>query len=324
MKTALTLLLVGTICRSAAVADELGTGQTETTAGWVKHPRNPVLGGDLGTCFDISVLRDGEKYRMWFSWRAKKSVALVESPDGVQWSKPLIVLGPNEKTTWENDLNRPVVLKNGSRYQMWYTGQARGRSWIGYATSQDGKTWQRVSDKPVLAAEQSWEKVAVMCPHVLYDEPNKLYRMWYSGGEQYEPNAVGYATSRDGVRWTKHDRNPIFQPDLHVAWEKDRVTGCQVLRHGTWHWMFYIGFRDRDHAQIGLARSKDGITGWQRHPANPILRPGKDKWDHDALYKPYALFDGRRWLLWYNGRKGSVEQIGLALHEGDDSGFGSP
>jgi hypothetical protein len=104
------------------VAGEQVTPQTETTAGWVKHPKNPVLGGDLGTCFDISVLKEGDIYRMWLSWRPKKSIALVESKDGVQWSKPLIVLGPNEKTDWENDVNRPVVIKNGDRYQMWYTG----------------------------------------------------------------------------------------------------------------------------------------------------------------------------------------------------------
>ena len=145
-------------------------GSAETAAGWVKHPRNPVLGGDLGTCFDVSVLKEGGKYRMWFSWRPKKSIALVESQDGVQWSKPLIVLGPNEKTDWEDDLNRPVVLKNGTRYQMWYTGQARGQSWIGYAVSQDGKTWQRMSSRPVLSADEPWENVAVMCPHVLYDD----------------------------------------------------------------------------------------------------------------------------------------------------------
>jgi hypothetical protein len=29
----------------------------------------------------------------------------------------------------------------------------------------------------------------------------------------------------------------------------------------------------------------------------------------------------RRWFLWYNGRKGAVEQIGLAVHEGEDLGF---
>ena len=31
---------------------------------------------------------------------------------------------------------------------------------------------------------------------------------------------------------------------------------------------------------------------WQRHPENPIVRPDEDKWDHDACYKPYAIFDG--------------------------------
>jgi hypothetical protein len=129
------------------------TPYAETTAGWVKSPRNPLIGGNLGTCFDISVLKEGNTYRMWFSWRPKKSIALVESKDGIDWSKPEIVLGPNEKTDWENDLNRPVVIKHGKLYQMWYTGQARGKSWIGYATSKDGKAWKRESNKPVLSAD---------------------------------------------------------------------------------------------------------------------------------------------------------------------------
>ena len=85
--------------------------------------------------------------------------------------------------------------------------------------------------------------------------------------------------------------------------------------------MFYIGFRDQDHAQIGIARSRDGIHDWRRHPANPVIRPGKGQWDHDAVYKPYAIYDGTQWLLWYNGRNGSVEQIGLAIHKGEDLGF---
>ena len=87
-----------------------------------------------------------------------------------------------------------------------------------------------------------------------------------------------------------------------------------------WFYMFYIGFRDVNHAQIGLARSKDGITGWERLPSHPIISPGKDAWDADACYKPFAIFDPKsaRWMLWYNGRRGSVEQIGLAVHDGED------
>src|SRR5215469_474571 len=321
MKTVFVLPILGIFLCAADGVSAADESSAETTAGWVKCPKNPVLGGDLGTCFDISVLQEGGIYRMWFSWRPKKSIALVESKDGIEWSKPVIVLGPNDKTDWENDLNRPAVVNSGGLYRMWYTGQARDKSWLGYATSHDGKAWHRESDKPVLSAEQPWEKVAVMCPHVIYDDKAKLYHMWYSGGDQYEPNAIGYATSEDGLKWTRHEKNPIFKPDPKNAWEKDRVTACQVIRQGDWHIMFYIGFRDVNYAQIGVARSKDGITDWQRHRANPIIRPGKNQWDHDAVYKPYAIFDGKQWLLWYNGRKGGVEQIGLALHQGEDLGF---
>jgi predicted GH43/DUF377 family glycosyl hydrolase len=307
----------------------LGTGlagaqneqPTETTAGWVKYPKNPVLGGDLGTCFDISVLKEGDVYRMWFSWRPKKSIALVESKDGVRWGQPIIVLGPNDKTDWESDINRPVVLKSRDGYRMWYTGQTKGKSWIGYAASPDGTIWKRLSDRPVLSAEKPWEKVAVMCPHVIFDDKAKSFRMWYSGGEQGEPNAIGYATSKDGAKWIKHENNPIFAPDPKNAWEKDRVTGCQVIRQRDGYVMFYIGFHNEQQAQIGLARSRDGISSWRRHAANPIIRPGQNHWDHDAVYKPYAIFDGSRWLLWYNGRRGAVEQIGLATHQGEDLGF---
>ena len=293
----------------------------QTSGGWRKYQNNPIIGGQYGTVFDIAVLQEGPGYRLWGSWRPKKSLALFESRDGIHWSEPEIVFGANASSGWEDDINRPAVVKRADGYHLWYTGQARGHSWIGYATSPDGKTWKRMSAQPVLSAEQPWEKVAVMCPHVIWDEQATLYRMWYSGGEQYEPDAIGYATSPDGVTWTKQRSNPVFGPDTEKVFDQARVTGCQVVRRGGWYYMFYIGFRDIDHAQIGLARSRDGITGWQRHPDNPIVRPGENSWDHDACYKPFAIFDGTKWLLWYNGRHGSLEQIGMALHDGEDLGF---
>ena len=309
------------VCLGAGIAGTDAQDTRSTVAGWEKYSGNPVLGGDYGTCFDISVLKEGEGYRMWFSWRPKGSVALVESKDGFHWSAPVIVLAPNKASGWEDDINRPVVIKLAGLYRMWYTGQANGHSAIGYATSTDGVLWQRMSDKPVLSPDQPWEKVAVMCPDVIWDNKTKFYKMWYSGGEQYEPDAIGYATSHDGMVWTKREDNPIFKADPKIAWEQDKVTACQIVPDSGWYLMFYIGFRDVDHAQIGVARSKDGITNWQRLPANPIIRPGKDQWDADACYKPYAIYDGKEWLLWYNGRQEHTEQIGLAIHEGRDLGF---
>ena len=241
---------------------------------WKKFEGNPVLGGSHGTCFDVAVIREAGVYRMWFSWRSEQSIAYVESKDGIHWNEsPKIVLTPCAETRWEDDVNRPVVVKREDDYHMWYTGQARGCSRIGYATSTDGVNWNRVSSDPVLCPEKPWEKVAVMCPHVGWDATAGIYRMWYSGGEHHEPNAIGFATSPDGIRWTKHEGNPVFCPDPNASWERHKVTACQVERVDDWFVMFYIGFRDEMHAQIGIARSQNGITNWQRHPTNPVVRP---------------------------------------------------
>ena len=290
--------------------------------GWTKYAGNPLIGGGkLGTVFDIAVLQEAGKYRMWGSWRPKRSLALFESKDGTHWSDPVIVLSPNPATKWEGNINRASVLHRVDGYHMWYTGQANGKSSIGYATSPDGVVWTRKSETPVLSPESAWEKTSVMCPNVLWDERAKIFQMWYSGGDQYEPDAIGYATSPDGLHWTKHPGNPIFTPDPRNVYEQYKVAGAQVLRWKDWFYIVYIGYRDMDHAQISIARSRDGLTNWERHPRNPIVRPGQDAFDQDACYKPFMIFDGRHWLLWYNGRHGGLEQIALALHEGEDLGF---
>lgn len=274
------LLAAGTgLGRLTATLPKSGTGAgppDETASGWRKAAENPVLGGKLGTCFDVSLLKEGEIYRMWFSWRPKASVALVESKDGIHWSDPVIVLKPNDTTDWEKDINRPVVLKKDKQYHMWYTGQAKGHSWIGHATSSDGLDWKRARPDPVLSPQAKWENVAVMCPHVVWDVKAQKFRVWYSGGEQNEPNAIGYAESVDGNAWEKSRDNPIFRPDPRTEWEKDRVTACQVIRQGDWYVMFYIGFRDEPHAQIGVAqqgRDHELATASRQSDHSIRLRP---------------------------------------------------
>ena len=290
--------------------------------GWRKHEADPLIGGGkLGTIFDVAVLHEAGKYRMWGSWRPKRSLALFESTDGVHWGDPEVVLPPNTASGWEDDVNRPSILHKADGYHLWYTGQAHGHSSIGYATSAEGKVWKRMSATPVLAPEAAWEKGAVMNPNVLWDERLHLFRMWYSGGDNYEPDAIGYATSPDGLHWAKQSSNPVFTAMEQNVWERFKVAGAQVFKHAGWYYMLYIGYRDMNHAQIGIARSRDGLTGWERNRLNPILRPGQDEFDQDACYKPFALFDGRRWMLWYNGRHGSLEQIALAVHEAEDLGF---
>jgi len=291
-----------------------------TADGWVKHAANPLLGGEYGTCFDISMLQEGGIITMYFSWRDRKSIAMCQSKDGIRWSTPQFCIQPRATPQgWEDDLNRPSVVKRGNIYHMWYTGQhkagqADGTSHIFHATSSDGVVFEPTADAPVLAPELPWEKRAVMCPGVLWEEDAGMYKMWYSGGEQYEPNAIGYAESADGLVWKKSASNPIFQADPAISWEKHKVAGCQVMPYQGSYLLFYIGFHNEDYAQIGVARSTDGITAWKRSKHNPIIAPDEGAWDGEACYKPFVLRVGDQWMLWYNGRKGQKEQIGLAIH----------
>lgn len=315
------MLGLGCISTESYLMYAFASREAGKDTGWVKYQGNPVLGGQYGTCFDLCVLREAGRFKMWFSWRPKKSVALTESIDGIHWDPPQIVLGPLGETNWEDDINRPVVVHRQDAYHMWYTGQARGKSSIGYATSADGVKWTRKSDRPVLVSEAAWEGVAVMCPHAMWDKKQNLWRMWYSAGQQYEPNAIGYATSKDGLHWEKYGANPVLAPDARFDWEKNRVAAAQVLFWEGWYYALYVGFRDIDHAQIGIARSKDGITGWVRHKGNPIVRPTLGGWDADACYKPFAVYADGGWKLWYNGRNQHLEQIGLVTRSGQGLGF---
>ena len=275
---------------------------------------NPVFGDiNMGTVFDAYVWMDGDKYRMDFSWRNRQACAVTFSDDGITWSEPIITLEKNLESGWEDDINRNCVLKVDGIYKMWYTGQARGHSYIGYAESKDGINFGRMSDEPVMISEYPWEDASVMNPCVLFED--NQYKMWYSAGETYEPNVNAYAVSDDGINWHKAKCNPIFVCDGKNEYEQNRIGGCQVIKTDDMGYlMFYIGYRDIDTACICVAKSKNGITQWTRSALNPLITPEQGKWDADACYKPTVVWneDDGKWMIWYNGRTGHEEYIGLA------------
>jgi hypothetical protein len=169
----------------------------------------------------------------------------------------------------------------------------------------------------VLLPDVPWEKNAVMCPCVIFDEQDRLFKMWYSGGEDYEPDAIGYATSTDGTAWVKYPSNPIFAACKSVSWEKDRVTGMHIVKSDGYYIGFYIGFaKGFERAAVGLARSRNGIDSWERHAGNPIVAPGPPgDWDDCNVYKPFVLRQEGKWMLWYNASRQTdrAEQIGVAV-----------
>lgn len=285
-----------------------------------KYKGNPVFGDqNTGTLFDVyvTVLPD-KTLRMDLSTRKNASLSVSFSDDGIKWSDPRITLPPDSMSGWEDLVNRNCVLNAGGGYKMWYTGQAHGNSYIGYAESEDGFVFHRVTAEPVISPEAPFEGESVMNPCVLYE--NGIFRMWYSAGETYEPNVLCCAESADGIHWKKSPLNPIFVKNPEKEYEQNRIGGCQVLRHKELGYLFfYIGYRDINTACICAAYSENGVTDFHRCSFNPLVAPTPGGWDADSCYKPSAIYDSDRdlWRIWYNGRAGGMEYIGLAEKRGD-------
>ena len=96
-----------------------------TMTNFIKNPANPIYGGpSTGTLFDVLVTRDGGRYRMDFSWRPKKALAVAFSDDGVHWSEPEITL-PCDPGQLQPELRHKgrrrvedVVPRAGARLQL--------------------------------------------------------------------------------------------------------------------------------------------------------------------------------------------------------------
>ena len=283
---------------------------------WEKYSNNPVLGNKVtGTLFDpyIIIGKDGS-YKMYVSWRKYGAIALTSSINGINWSDLKIVL--NKGKDWENIVNRACVIFKDGIYHMWSTGQYKDQSKIGYAKSDDGINFVKLGNT-VLIPEYKYEQNSVMNPHVIYDEQENLYKMWYAGGETYEPDVIGYATSKDGIKWDKYKDNPILEKrEKKIYLDYYKVGACDVHKlSNNYYLMFYIGYSDLHTARIFVAYSKNGIDNWKRS-FNPIIKPENNKFDGKACYKPSAIYNikDNKWMLWYNGRNYNKEFIGLAFH----------
>lgn len=212
------------------------------------------------------------------------------------------------------------VLKEGSTYKMWYTcggfnhptDEFNMRARICYCESEDGIVWNKYEDNPVLDAayDGGWDSLAVETATVIIDEDASLderYKMWYAGetetGGKYN---LGYATSPDGLVWTKHGA-PILEVGADSEWDNYFLEGPTVIKEGGTYKMWYAGFdltfdgaSTDGFVNIGYATSTDGIS-WEKYAGNPVLRVSESGWDSIYVQDPHVIKVGETYHLWYGG-----------------------
>lgn len=230
----------------------------------------------------------------------------------VTWHKhEATVLLPGEKGTWDAEgVLSPSVLKIDDTYHMWYSGIGEDHVRIGHATSEDGLVWVKDENNPVIDVGEpgSFDDTRAYLPTVAYD--GTTFHLYYVTDKSVNGEQMGYATSEDGVSWSKHTGEPVFQSENGNLMSRSIHKG-DVYHYGDKFHM-WAGTGDLDYCDINYFTSPDGIT-WTAYENNPVLEnPPPGEWDAPRTQVSTVFELGGEFHMWYCGGTFSNWQIGYA------------
>jgi len=242
------------------------------------HDKPIMQLGELGTFDDggimpCSIVANGEKlYLYYVGWNPsgsvpyRNSVGLAVSKNGGESFERMFpgpIVDRNRKEPFFTA--SPYVLKEKNIWHMWYasgTGfvESQGKPEplyiIKYASSNNGIDWQRDN---ITCIEPKSKYEANARASVLKE--NGIYKMWFAyrgsfdfrdGEDSYK---IGYAESKDAVKWNRmDDRSGIKFSES--GWDSKMQTYPNVIEHKGRKLLFYNG-NGFGKTGIGYAVDKD-------------------------------------------------------------------
>ena len=161
-----------------------------------------------------------------------------------------------------------------------------------------------------------WDGGTIVLPEALV--VNDTYYLFYTGimTAFSSPSAIGYATSPDGLTWTKHPNNPIFTGDS-TGFDAYMVADPQVVyANGTWT-LYYAGQPTPppfpNGLQIGRATASAPAGPWTRD-TNPILTLGSSgEWDSGFIEPNTILQTENGFIMYYSGGQNFLSGTGFMI-----------
>jgi len=148
--------------------------------------------------------------------------------------------------------------------------------------------FKSISQNPVFigAGENSWDQRIRERGYILKEGDS--YHMWYTGYQQTEDRTLylGYATSQDGISWTRFADNPVFDQ----GWTEDMM----VLKVDSTYHMFAEGKGDIAHRLTSLDR-----INWTDHGSLDIRCTDGSPLSEGPYGTPTAWFENTTWHLFY-------------------------
>jgi predicted GH43/DUF377 family glycosyl hydrolase len=154
----------------------------------------------------------------------------------------------------------PFVMQDGGLWRMWYIA---GSGWVQgnekelphyslhHIVSDDGVTWSGRGTECLAPREP--DEIGFGRPFII--RQGVQYRMWYSI-RTIAGYRLGYATSPDGLRWTRRD-DEVGIGLSQAGWDSEMLCFAAVVAHrGRWL-MFYNG-NGNGRTGVGVAVSEAG------------------------------------------------------------------
>jgi hypothetical protein len=176
--------------------------QKNSDSGFERYCKGPIVGIDRIDPFTLTypcVLHDEGYFKMWYGsslyWgpEVKDTLHVIKyavSDDGINWKKSeKICVRPY--LPGEYAVVKPMVLKDGDFYRMWYSYRVNEQYLLGYAESLNGEDWQRMDQmNGIKPSNKGWDCKMICYPQV-FKHKEELYMLY--NGNSFGKSGFGLA-----------------------------------------------------------------------------------------------------------------------------------
>ena len=216
---------------------------------------------------------------------------VAESTNLVQWTNPKLAMGFGKESDFDfggrvlgayfyysYDIKAPRMLKkkDGKYWSLYGAYPKQGGyelkpGYEGVACSEDGITWQRAQDEPILSIFQkdcaAWEKDCIYQPWLIEHE-GRFYNLYNAKGKVEQ---LGLAFSEDLLTWKRYEKNPVIPVGPKGSYNDRFSADGKIFRNGD-HWTCFFFGVGKGSAHIMTAFSRD-LLHWTVDP-EPLYKAG--------------------------------------------------
>ena len=224
-------------------------------------------------------------------------------------NRVILELGPAGSFD-ETNAKYPCVLKVGNEWWMWYNGRSADSftGQIGLATSPDGLSWTKANGgEPIFRHGPPGAPDSTKVDHPAVVRFDGRFHMWFTMGDEDSSYTIGYATSENGIDWTRRNQGqPVLGTGVKGKFDDQVVLHPAVVRDdsGKLH-LWYMGSGPQQGFRLGYATSHDGIHWIRENDGNPVVEPETlGDVTEEYVYNCMVLLEGETFHMWYSAGTG--------------------